>query len=76
MLPMMEKAWVAKPNRVVKAQTPEELGSRDFIVDPYSLINLWGKDAPTRYMKARGMSDKAIEEMNIHHKNTTPALIR
>ncbi len=61
------KEWVAKPHGIVKALTPEGLARLGVTVFPFALQDIWGKDAPARYMKAQGLSDEAISSIVEHN---------
>jgi len=50
-----EAVWSAKPNEIVKATTPEELAKKGIIVNPDSLVELWGPRAPKRYAQTLGI---------------------
>lgn len=67
---MTTHGWIAKPNGLVKAETPEDLAHQHVIVYPWSLTRIWGERAASRYMKAQGMSDAAIREVTEHHKKS------
>lgn len=65
------RVWVAKPNQVVRARTPEELARQQVVVHPWSLTELWGEDAAVRYMKTMGMTDRAVRENTAFHNQNS-----